>query len=168
MWTITDIEKICKEYCGKVGIKFTIPVVVNGRLTRTLGCVRYLRNRTTGYVTAQQMDISRQLLETASEESIKAVIAHEVAHFIVIQETHESHGHDATFKRACARIGCENDKPSTEVERVVAVQSKYEVWCDTCNDIVGHFSRKCKTIDNIAHCTCNRCKKSNLRVVQNW
>ena len=166
--TLEQIKEIANEYAAKVGMTLDIPVVINGRLTRTLGCVRSVRNTRTGYVEATQMDISRQMLDTCSEDSIRSVIGHEVAHYVVIQETHASHGHDAVFKAACARLGVENDKPATEVERVVAVHSKYEVWCDTCNENVGNYSRMCKTLQNLAFCTCNKCKTSNLRLVQNW
>jgi len=168
MLTVKDIEKICQEFSEMVGDEFDLPVSINGRLTRTLGRVCSLVNTQTGYVTLQRMEISKQLLETASEESIRSVIGHEWAHYIVAKTTHERHGHDALFKSWCARIGVENDKATTEVDRVVEVRSKYEVHCDVCETMVATYSRWCKTLDVLDRCTCNKCKQSKLRLVQNW
>ena len=168
MLTVKDIEKICQEFSDMVGDTFDLPVSINGRLTRTLGRVCTLRNRETGYVTLQRMEISRQLLETATEESIRDVIGHEWAHYYVAKTTHESHGHDYEFKQACALIGCTNDTPVTQVERTVEMRSKYEIYCNVCNETVGHFSRWCKTLDIIDYCTCNTCKQNKLKIIQNW
>lgn len=168
MLTVKDIEKICQKFSDMVGDEFDLPVVINGRLTRTLGRVCTLVNTRTGYVTLQRMEISKQLLETATEDSIESVIGHEWAHYYVAKTTHERHGHDEVFKATCARIGIANDKATTHVDRIVEVRSKYEVWCDTCGEMIGQFSRRCKTIDNIQYCSCNKCKQSGLRVVQNW
>lgn len=166
MWTIEKITEYCKEVCGNANVEFSIPVSINGRLTRTLGRVHSTRN-VNGYVTPQRMEFSRQFLETSSDESIRQVIKHECAHFIVAATTHESHGHDAVFKKVCAEIGCEADKTSTEVERVVEIKDKYEVFCPNCGKI-GGFSRMCKTIKNIKDCTCGKCNSNVLTVVQNW
>ena len=168
MFTVENIEKVCQEFSNMVGDTFDLPVAINGRLTRTLGRVCTLVNTKTGYVTLQRMEISRQLLETASEESIRSVIGHEWCHYIIAKTTHERHGHDALFKSWCARIGIENDKATTEVERVVAVQSKYEVYCDTCKKTIANYSRMSNTLRNLDQCTCNACKTSNLRLIQNW
>lgn len=168
MYSIKDIEKICQEFSTQIGDTFDLPVVINGRLTRTLGRVCSLVNRNTGYVTLQRMEISKQLLETASEGSIRSVIGHEWAHYITAKTTHERHGHDAIFKSWCARIGIENDKATTTVERVIAVKSKYEVYCDTCDEVIANYSRTTKNLQRLKLCTCKRCKTNNLKLIQNW
>lgn len=168
MYSVQDIEKICQEFSAQVGDTFDLPVVINGRLTRTLGRVCTLVNNRTGYVTLQRMEISKQLLETASEESIRSVIGHEWAHYIVAKTTHERHGHDALFKSWCARVGVENDKATTEVERVVDVKSKYDVYCGTCDMIIAHYSRMSKNLQRLELCTCKKCNTSNLKLIQNW
>lgn len=168
MWTVNQITKYCEELCGRAGYAFDIPVTVNARLTRTLGRFMYSHNRVTELITPVRIEISKQLLETASDASVRSVIEHECAHYLVARQTGVQHGHDKVFQAACALIGCENDKPTTEVERVVDVRSKYEVHCDVCNEVVGEYSRWCKTLSLIDHCTCNKCKQSKLRIVQNW
>ena len=167
-WTVEALTEKCKEVCARADIPFTIPVQINGRLTRTLGRFMYTMNQKTELLTPVRIEFSRQLLQTATDASIISVIEHECAHYLVAVKTGVQHGHDKVFQAACALIGCTNDKPKTQVERTVAVRSKYEVWCDVCHEVVGEYARWCKTLENIDYCTCNRCKQSKLKVIQNW
>jgi predicted SprT family Zn-dependent metalloprotease len=166
MWTIKDVENECHKISAKMGDKFDIPVRVNGRLTRTLG--RVTIRRINGVWYPEVMEISKQLLETATDESIKSVIEHEWCHYFTAKETGEDHGHDKVFKAMCARIGCDNDGTRTKVERTVEVHSKYEVYCGTCKDIIANYSRMSKNLQRLDERTCNRCKTSNLKLIQNW
>ena len=106
-WTVERITELCKEYCGRCGIKFNSPVVINSRLTRTLGRCFYEGHGSVW--NPVKIEISRQLLETATDESIEAVIAHECAHYVSCAITHENHGHDSTFRFYCEKIGTTND-----------------------------------------------------------
>ena len=106
-WTVERITELCVEYCGRCDIKFNSPVVINGRLTRTLGRCFYERHGSVW--NPVKIEISRQLLETATDESIEAVIAHECAHYVSCAITHENHGHDSTFRFYCEKIGTTND-----------------------------------------------------------
>lgn len=161
MWTVERLENEVDKVLAAQGMKREFPIRINGRLTRTLGRVRSVAGNPIG------MEFSRQLLETGSDQSIFDVILHETAHVIVLLETHENHGHDAVFKAACARIGCKNDGCATEVERVVEVHDKYEIFCLNCGK-VGGFSRMCKTIKELDNCYCNNCGSHHLHLVQNW
>ena len=42
-WTVERITELCVEYCGRCNIKFNSPIIINGRLTRTLGRCFYER-----------------------------------------------------------------------------------------------------------------------------
>ena len=106
-WTVERITELCKEYCGRCGIKFNSPVVINSRLTRTLGRCFYEGHGSVW--NPVKIEISRQLLKTATDESIEAVIAHECAHYVSCAITHENHGHDSTFRFYCEKIGTTND-----------------------------------------------------------
>lgn len=150
-----DLAKMCEEICAKAGYDFTIPVKINKRLTRTLGRVSWIR--THGIVTSTLMEISYQLLTTATSDSIEAVVAHECAHYLVIKETGENHGHDSIFKEMCARIGCTNDGtiyhnlsravPETEVY-------KYFIKCKECGKIVGKYHRAGKVVQHPEYYKC--------------
>lgn len=145
-----DITKICKEICEKAGYNFTIPVKINKRLTRTLGRVTYFK-RFDGYTTSSLMEFSYQLLTTATEESIREVIAHECAHYLVIEETHENHGHDAIFKAMCARINCTNDGTCYNELKHTAPEEeiyKYFIVCESCKKIIGKYHRAGKVVQH--------------------
>ena len=155
MLTEKDLTNMCKEICRTAGHDFTIPVKINKRLTRTLG--RVSCTKVNGVVINTLMEISYQLLTTATFDSIKAVVEHECAHYLVNEETHEHHGHDAVFKAMCARIGCANDGtvcyslnrevPETQVY-------KYFVICEKCGETVGKYHRAGKVVQNPELYTC--------------
>ncbi len=67
-------------------------------------------------------------------------------------------------------IGCTNDKMVTSVERTVSEESlsKYVVYCPTCGEPIGSFSRMCATLKHLDECTCKRCGGGNLYYKQNW
>jgi predicted SprT family Zn-dependent metalloprotease len=168
MFTLDMIKAELNRLSASVGDEFNIPVSINGRLTRTLGrVIQHIRN---GHCTSDRMEFSKQFLETSTEASIKSVIAHEWAHYYVTKVTGENHGHDEEFKKVCAMVGCKDDKTQTKVERIVSEEklSKYVVYCPTCGEPIGYFTRMCNTLKNIDSCTCKRCGGGNLYYKQNW
>lgn len=168
MWTVEDIKARCEELSNMVGDTFDCPVRINGRLTRTLGRVDSIKRNGRWY--NEMLQISKQLIETSTDESIKSVIDHEWCHYYVTKSTGESHGHDAVFKATCARIGCTNDGTKTHVDRTVAESSiyKYQVYCGTCDEFIAGYSRMNATLKNLKTCTCKKCNTSNLSYIQNW
>ena len=168
MYDLSKIEARCRELSASVGDTFDIPVVLNGRLTRTLGRVH--QQAVGGKWHSTKMEMSKALLATATDESVRSVIDHEWAHYYVTKITGESHGHDSEFKKVCAMIGCTNDGVQTKVERTVSESAmyKYVVHCSTCHEDIGFFTRMCSTLKNIDQCTCKRCGGSHLTYTQNW
>ena len=161
-----DLTKMCEEICNRVGYEFTIPVKINKRLTRTLGRVSWIKNN--GIVKSTLMEISYQLLNTATLDSITAVVEHECAHYLVTMETHENHGHDKVFKAMCARIGCTNDGTcyhSLDREVPETQIYKYFVKCENCGS-VGKFHRAGKIVQHpeLYKCKCG----GSLHVIQNF
>ena len=168
MFTIERVRVELNKLSQKDGIgDIIVPVEINGRLTRAMGRVKFEKD-SYDVCTPMKIEFSRKLLENASEEDIMQVIKHEYAHYYILVETATDHGHDAVFKRKCAEIGCTHDAATNHIDGFSKAESKYEVWCDDCQKIIGKYSRRCKTIDNIKYCTCGRCHGSNLRLVQNW
>ena len=170
-----DLARITKEFheiCEKAGVDagFNIPIKLNDRLTHTLGRVRQEYDPFSERYIATFVEFSKQLIETATDQSIRDVILHEAAHVIVTERTGESHGHDALFKAVCAEIGTTNSGTNTEVERTVADSKiyKYSVYCPTCQKNIAGYSRMCKTLRNIDFCTCKDCGNSGLQVITNW
>lgn len=164
MMTEKDLTARCIEICISVGYDFTIPVKINKRLTRTLG--RVLFYSCGGYVTPESMEFSYKLLETGDSATIDDVIKHECAHYLVIRETHEDHGHDKVFKEMCARINCAFDTTTIEVAAYTPDTYKYIVTCTNCGKIVGRYHRAGKVVKfpSHYHCKCG----GHLTVTQNW
>jgi predicted SprT family Zn-dependent metalloprotease len=163
-----DIIKELNKLSFSVKDNFDIPVIVNSRLTKTLGRV-FSECHNEVWVPVR-MEFSKQLLETATEESILSVIQHEWVHYYVTKDTGKDHGHDAIFKAMCARIGCENSATTTKVDRIISEDKvyKYQMYCPTCNKYISGFSRMCKTLKEIQYYTCKKCGKGGLTYVQNW
>lgn len=167
MFTEQDLTQICKDICANVGYDFTIPVKINKRLKTTLGRVTWVR--VNDEIKSTLMEFSYQLLTTATEESIYAVITHECAHYLVIEETKENHGHDMVFKAMCARINCTNDGAVYhELHRTVKDTDiyKYFVVCEQCKKIIGKYHRAGKVIQ---HQDWYKCKcGGKLIITQNF
>lgn len=168
MWTIERITGMCIEYCGRADVKFNSPVIINSRLTRTLGRCFYTRRGTVW--NPAKIEISRQLLETATDESIEAVIAHECAHYVACALTHENHGHDETFRFYCEKIGCTNSTAVySALERSTANENiyKYTLYCSKCNKFVGGRSHACRITKNPEEFY-SKCCNAEIKVLQNW
>jgi len=171
MWTVEKITDICKELSKQMGDEFNIPCHINTRLKTTLG---YMKFRTGGtYYRPKDVpiciDISKQMIDTCDDETIEETIKHEWVHYYVCKTTGQNHNHDAVFKKYCRIVGCTHNTATTKVNRVVAKPTtKYEVKCLDCNKVIAHYSRTCKTLQNIQLCSCKNCGGHNLKVIQNW
>ena len=166
------LERVQKEFniiCNKAGVEVDTPIKLNGRLTKCLGRVKYCCLG--GECAPILVEFSKQLLKTATDNSILGIIKHEAAHFIVLKRTCKNHGHDAVFKAVCKEIGTTNDKPGVRTEKIVDSSSvfKYEIFCPTCNKkLKGGFHRKGNIVKKIDICRCAKCGQTGLKVIQNW
>ncbi len=172
-YDLTRVIKEFRETCALANAPtgLTVPIKLNGRLTRTLGRVTQQYDTETDRYTSTLVEFSKQLLETATDSSIHSIILHEAAHLIVTDRTGESRGHDALFKAVCEEIGAgDNSGPTTEVERTVSDNKiyKYSVFCPTCNTNIAGYSRMCQTLRDIDYCACKRCGNGGLKVITNW
>ena len=170
MWTIDRVIDELNKLAAADGLsKIDVPVTVNGRLTRTLGRVKYMRIGQDAYI-AKSIEFSKALLESGTDNDVINVIKHEYVHYYLVETTNTNHGHDAVFKRKCADIGCTHDKTRNTLESDYGEKPtyKYEVWCKDCDAMIGTYSRMCKTLKYIDNCRCGRCNRTNLKVIQNW
>jgi len=168
MWTIERITELCIQYCRKADVEFNSPVIINNRLTRTLGRCFYMCIDDIWHPT--RIEISRQLLETATDESIEAVIAHECAHYVTCALTHENHGHDSTFRFYCAKIGTNNTMTCyDDIQRTKSNEEiyKYTLYCSRCGKFIGGRSRACR-ITKEPWNFITKCCNTEIKVIQNW
>lgn len=169
MWTVGRIKELCVQYCARCDVEFKGPVAINGRLTRTLGRCVYLKNAD-GEWYPTKIEISRQLLETATDESIEAVIAHECAHYVACALTHENHGHDSTFRYYCQKIGTTNDTAAYKnLQRIKPREEiyKYTICCSKCGELIAVRSRACR-LTKYPEEFYSKCCDAAIKVVQNW
>lgn len=166
MMTLQQVKEILNKASEKVGDTFSIEVSINGRLTRTLGRVTLVGSKTNGYEPTK-MEFSKQLLETATDESIKEVILHEWTHYYITKTTGENHGHNAHFKALCQKVGGGSGATTTKVNRTVEVTDKYDVFCTCCGKKVGGYSRAGKTVKQ-PHLFTSGCCGGELKVIQNF
>lgn len=162
---ITKVREICYVKAREHGFNLYCPVVVNTRFRKTLGRVCYDE---CGEL--EKIEFSAQLLEYGTEQSIIDTVLHELAHAFVYLETGEHHGHDATFRAMCARLGIINngmyakgqvyEKPREEFY-------KYTLKCSCCGKAVGHRSRACKITQHPEYYT-SRCCGAAIKVIQNF
>ena len=170
MWTIERVKNELEKLCAADHIVLDIPVEINSRLTRAMGRVKYVVASEDVYLPTK-IEFARNLIENASDEDILQVIKHEYVHyFLFITEPTTNHNHDAAFKHKCDAINCTHNKSAHHVEgfRNANAKSKYEVWCENCEECIGTYSRMCKTLKEIKYCTCGRCGSDKLAVIQNW
>ena len=168
MWTIERIRELCIEYCEKADVKFNGKVLINNRLSRTLGRCKYIKKDNLWY--PAQIEISGKLLKTASDSSIEAVIAHECAHYVTCAKTHENHGHDDTFRFYCQKIGTNNNATnynSIEFTKENEKIYKYTIYCCGCGKFIGGRSRACRTTRTPQYYE-SHCCGVPIRVQQNW
>lgn len=167
MYTTQQITEKYKELAFSLGEVFDTPVIINGRLTRTLG--RVISDVRNGKIFPRCIEISRQLLETATKESIDEVLIHEFCHWYLAATTHVDHGHDATFKALCQKLGGGDGKTATHVDRLVDNSKlfKYQCFCAGCGKEVAQYSRASFAVKNPSLCATNCCG-AILKVVQNW
>ena len=168
MWNIEKITKVAEEKAAIVGLKLSIPVALNPRLTTTLGRVRGYYEPLTGVATPIKMEFSKKFIATASDDEIEQAIAHETAHYIATVTTGEFHGHDELFKSICKKIGCTCDSAKKEIgKETISKRYKYTVFCPDCDFITG-YARMCKILKNLNYCKCPKCGSAKLYYKQNW
>lgn len=166
-WTIQEIEQYMNELATSVDLVFDTPIKINGRLTRTLGRVIAVPAAFGSYE-PEKIEFSRQFLETSTDESAQQIIMHEFAHWAVLVETGQPHGHDAIFKAMCGKIGCQADRPQMHVERIVSDDKifKYTVKCKDCNNEM-HYNRAGKVVKQSWAYKCGNCG-GELEVIKNF
>lgn len=166
-WTLKEVKAELNRLSKEHNDVFSIPVTINGRLTRTLGRVFHRGSDANGFEPTR-MEFSKQFLETSSGKSVVDVIGHEWCHYYITKTTRENQGHNAAFKALCSTLGV-NGETTTKVERTIEVADKYDVFCSCCGKKIGGFSRMCKTVTIVKNgLATSKCCNKKATLVQNW
>ncbi len=119
--------------------------------------VRKKRDPRTGeLVEVKTIKLSRPLVEINDEGEVRDTILHEIAHAIAGVE----HGHDATWKTVCRRIGAKPDRTYNDTQ-VNTVKARYEIVCTCCDRVVATRFRR---TDNarLSRMGCRHCGRPSL------
>lgn len=166
MLTLIELQRAVDGLLAEARVNVICPISTNGRLSTTLG--RAMFTRCAGKWLTVKIQLSADLVARGTEESVMAVLKHEVAHVIANIRTGYDCGHDSTFKAVCREIGCINDQTRTHVEyKTIEGGFKYEVICPSCG-VVARYNRACKTVQCIEHYRCGNCGNSHLSIHQNF
>lgn len=172
---IGEIIKTTIRECEELtGIKCTVPIEINKRLSKALGrsCAMVKRNRyeNTEKVIPTKIELSVKFLQVCTEEELKDVIRHEYAHYC----SYYSVGlHTHTTREFIKFCNMMETSHATSKSLTNKIQSKYTLFCSCCGKEVGSTDRKTKMIKEIFEDKERRqflsgCCHSKLNVTQNY
>lgn len=99
--TIKQVNEICEKIAKENDFIITCPIVENGRLTKTLGQVKYNK----GGFGIKEIEFSKKFLQFGTEAQIMDTIKHELAHAFAYWTTGELHGHDKIWQNIAKKLG---------------------------------------------------------------
>ena len=162
-----EILEIAQKACEKCGIKLDAPVRMNGRLSRTLGRVRYRQNHLGVKVDVIEFSTKYFSDPTRNQEVKYQVVLHEIAHYLAYCSDGQSHQHDEIFRKYCAQIGCTatGEYATDEADNLIEnmqVKYKYDCRCSACGNHIRYYKRKPTAIGEKV----SGCCRAELDVIQ--
>lgn len=118
-----NLEQKAKEILYQYwGVNYKIPIKINNKLKKTLG--RYIFERKiNGEIKPIKIELSKELINNATEEIILHILKHELCHFVLSLKTNNFLDGDLEFENELKRIKA----PSS---RMVKIQ--YKTFCSNC------------------------------------
>ncbi len=140
-----------------------IPVRISSRMTYGWGKCSYICVKRKYKI--KELVFAERLLRYGTMEHILNVIRHEYAHAYVVLTHNEKHGHDAIWKRAAMRFGCNAQRCENfdEVDKIY----QYKVICQGCGS-VSHYRKKVGIVQelernpNTVKFYCKKCKSRHF------
>ena len=159
--------KYCKDTFSELCRKYNHPVPpisANGRLTRTMGRVRY-ELTPMGKCVSAHVEFSTSFIVSSSEEDIRQVVMHEFAHYHLLLTDPKNSGHTPEFRAFCKEIGCthtgSHNGSNTMFKNTGALKAvgyKYIIKCPRCGATLGRYKTKCKTVQQAKLYTSGCCR----------
>ncbi len=100
------------------------PLKVSGHMRRTLGSF---------YPTLSEIRLNARLLHLGSDDEIRLVLLHEVAHAIAHHRSPKAPAHGLLFKDVCREIGAEPSKYVDVAQRKWGERTRYAARCRGCD-----------------------------------
>lgn len=170
IWTKDDVVKVLKEASEKVNYPCDkIPVVISKKLTTTGGYFTGIFTEVLGrkiYLRPHSFTFSYFYLNgVMKEDDVKQLILHEYCHFLTIDKSRESHGHDDLFKKNCKRVGCNiYDEAMLSYISDEPGKYRYEITCQQCDHKFGENRLEKNFFDKYA---CSLCG-GEFKAKKNW
>lgn len=164
------LRTLIKGFEEKAGVKFTVELKINGRLTKSLGRCQAIitQNSITGEITKVNpigIDISKKFLEIATPEEIIGVLAHEFAHYCTYKKVGLHDHNTLEFTMFCKMLNTTH-APSMSTKN--KIRNKYDVYCSCCNKhLLGKTTARAEVIKYPKHYK-SKCCNSELKVVKNY
>lgn len=158
---LKEIEALVREVCAEQGFTLDIPVKMNGRLSRTLGRVKYSVNSLGVHATVMEFNTKYFSNPNVKPVNKRQTILHETAHYLAYKADGQAHAHDEEFRYWCLIIGCVatgeyiTDENGEIVENV-KIEYKYDCRCSACNTHLRYYKRRPSRIDNKVSGCCHK------------
>ena len=162
-----EICEIATKACELCGVELNVPIKMNGRLSRTLGRVKYRQ-----YSFGTRVEIiefsSKYFNDPSRNDEVKhQVVLHEIAHYLAYMSDKQRHQHDEVFRYWCAKIGCTAtgeyaaDSSDNLVENI-QVQYKYDCRCSACGNHIKYYKRYSNAVERKV----SSCCRAKLDMIQ--
>ena len=159
MMTIEQVREKCRKIAINYGHKLVVPVEKNGRLRTTYG--RVLWKKDGNKCVPQRIEFSSRLLRGDNDE-IDEVIRHEMAHYLLLMDTHENHNHDYLWRKYAKRLGCDPraaiNMKSVDTGRKT-LDYKYIVKCPSCGRTITKYKMITQVVRHPEHYRTRCCKE---------
>jgi len=152
-----EAEQLARQLMDQHGVTADGWVFAWSNGKRQLGCAQVRRRRdprTRKIVETKSIKLSRHLVRLNDEDEVRDTILHEIAHAIAGIE----HGHDATWKAVCRRIGARPQRLAGE--EVNVVEARYTLMCGTCDKALGKRHRRIRK-ERLAISYCRGCGRKS-------
>ena len=169
-----DIVDFCQKLSHEFGYgEINIPILENKRFKRTLGQVSYKPAFTRKFdkdgmaiyeYTPEKIQFASDLL-CMDQHTIEDTIRHELAHYFVGLDTHESHGHDEVWKAMAVKVGAEPSSTSANMQykrEKLLLKKEYLIVCPECGTVFNHYKTHCKKVQQVENGrhVCSKCNKT--------
>lgn len=123
-------DKLSQHFWGE---KLQIPVVWNGRLTRSMG--RFVYRLQGSKREPVKIEMSKYAAQFIDRNIFIAVLLHEMSHYHLFVQNKAFHDHHPVFEQELHRVG------AISTNTVKLPMKVYKLSCKKCNKPLGHMKR---------------------------
>jgi SprT-like protein len=134
-FTEEELQALAETYSQRFwGSPCLIPVVWNGRLTKTMGRFMF-RKKKKGPTEALSIELSKHAARSLNEKQFAAVLLHELCHYHMFRQGLPFEDHHPEFEKELKRVGA----ISTNTLRIP--QKGFKLYCSKCEAYLGQRKR---------------------------